>query len=458
VRQKLLVSTIHLLFCVVVCKSTFVKIDAYGVRNYRSFLDRAHVELRPLTLFFGYNSAGKSALLRALPLIAASCNETNGTPVAFGSPAARGATFQDLLPHPKLGPQRELTWDLSFQDSTSSSPISRVVAWTIRDLPELRRQVVEKFEIRETTGMETLRATWLPSSFEPRRLGSDYELSRGKQVLARLTIHFQGLIPSFISMGQVPIELQGILESIQQSMENLRRWSTSLQWLTSVRDLPRRSFSWRGSSPALLSANGEGAADVLAYDSLEEGQLIEQVSSWYQKHLGLRLRVVSSEDQFRLILEPLLNSPIQVNLVDAGEGLLQVLPVLVASARSSQTGSNSVMLVEEPESHLHPRLHAALAETFCELAASEDPPNIVLETHSENLLLRVQLAVASGQLTPDRVVVYWIRQLEDGRSQAERIDFDQFGRPSGNWPPGVFQEDLAQARQLISKQRERLTQ
>jgi predicted ATPase len=43
--------------------------------------------------------------------------------------------------------------------------------------------------------------------------------------------------------------------------------------------------------------------------------------------------------------------------------------------------------VEEPESHLHPGLHAALAERFCELAERGTDARLLVETHSENILL-----------------------------------------------------------------------
>ena len=435
-----------------------MKVEAFSLRNYRSFLDRTRVELRPLTLLFGYNSAGKSALLRSLPLIAASCNEQNGSPVALGSPVARGAAFQDLLPHPSLNPQRELAWELAFRDDASGGQTTGVVSWTIRDLPELRRQVVEKLELRETVGLDELKATWMPAVTGPGRLGTDYSLVLRNQTIEPVDLRFQGLIPRF-ETGTVTLsnEVRASLGSIQKVMESFQSWGQRVQWLTSVRDLPRRSFPWRGSAPDTIDPHGDGAADVLAYDQLEGSHVIEEVSKWYERNLGWRLKVVPVDDQFKLVLEPLLNSPVQVNLADAGEGLIQVLPVLVAAARTRRPGlSSGVLAVEEPESHLHPRLHAALAERFCELAALSAPPQIILETHSENMLLRIQLAVADGQLDPGRVVVYWVWQYEDGRSIAEPIFFDELGRPQGNWPPGVFQEDLDQARKLVTKQRERL--
>jgi len=107
--------------------------------------------------------------------------------------------------------------------------------------------------------------------------------------------------------------------------------------------------------------------------------------------------VVQREDSFRIVLEPLLDSPYQINIVDVGEGVAQVLPVLVACAMASE-GKIDILAVEEPESHLHPRLQMALAAHFCELARQSKPPKVLLETHSEQVLLRVQLEIAEGKL------------------------------------------------------------
>jgi hypothetical protein len=79
-----------------------------------------------------------------------------------------------------------------------------------------------------------------------------------------------------------------------------------------------------------------------------------------------------------------------------------------------------------------------------------------METHSENFLLRVQLAIVRGELAPEHVLVYWVRELEDGSGEAVRITFDELGRPEGDtWPPGVFSEDVEQARQIVLERRKR---
>ena len=136
--------------------------------------------------------------------------------------------------------------------------------------------------------------------------------------------------------------------------------------------------------------------------------------------------------------------------------MVQVLPVLVLGVQALQgeLGTDAVLTIEHPELHLHPAAERELAGFFCELARHEGAPRTLMETHSENFLLRVQLAIARGELAPERVLVYWVQELEDGSGQADPITFDALGRPVGDrWPPGVFSEDVEQARQLVLERR-----
>lgn len=428
-------------------------IKSIKLENFRSFVDEVTVQLRPLTLLFGYNSAGKSALLRGVPLIGASLRTQERAPVALVCPAARQASFSDLLPHPALSASRWLGISLRFQLRFAAAVEAGSITWRVRDLPDLKQQVVEEFECATESGLY-LKALWQPAASNSARPAYQYTVQTPHEPDAEVAISFQGLVPQFPEM---PEPWQKPLRMLKELLKDLRAERNNVQWLGSVRRTPDRHLRWRSTAPSMLEPDGSGAADILAYDDLAKGPLLGEVSAWYEKHLGWRLKVSQLADQFRLMMEPAMNSPVEVYFSDVGEGLLQVLSVLVTAARlrDSSGAAPRILAVEEPESHLHPRLHAALTEKFCELASLGDPPQIVVETHSENVLLRVQLAVAEGQLPPENVIVYWVRQSSDGRSRIDPVEFDPLGRPKGNWPPGVFAEDIEQARRLLEVQRRR---
>lgn len=88
---------------------------SYAVENYRGFRDLTEIELRPLTLLFGYNNTGKSALMRVLPLLADSVTPPPGAggPLNLTSAAVRQASFQDLRSRQSASPRIDfaLAWD-----------------------------------------------------------------------------------------------------------------------------------------------------------------------------------------------------------------------------------------------------------------------------------------------------------------------------------------------------------
>jgi predicted ATPase len=188
-------------------------------------------------------------------------------------------------------------------------------------------------------------------------------------------------------------------------------------------------------------------------------ELLAEVSSWYESVNQCALKVRDwPRDYFQVVLEHRRNASFEVDIADSGEGLGQLLPVLTAIAlgRRPEQGGPRILAIEEPESHLHPELQMKLAEYLCQPNEGRPLPHLVLETHSEHFLLSVQLHIALGKLSPENVVVYWVRQLEDGRSVADRVIFDENARPVGNsLPPGVFREDLEMARRILEARRSR---
>jgi len=409
-----------------------MSIQSFTLKNYRSFVDRTTIELRPLTLLFGYNNSGKSALLRALPLIMDSFKGQSRTPLALDSPAIRGSHFSDLLSH--ISGTQEFDIELSIFDYDFK--------WTIRHLPELKTHVASRYYFK--TGCCAINTQWLA---KPLKQKYEYDIQINNNDIYRKKLYFHGLLAddNESNIGDTKVEMEN----------KMYHENTHVQWLTSVRQPPLRNNPFKGSAPKYLEPDGRGAADILAYDSVfDELLILPKVSGWYEKNLQQKIVIEDVAEHFQIKLQRL-NSPCKVNIVDVGEGLIQVLPVLVACAMVSE-GNTNMLAIEEPESHLHPRLHAALAEHFFELAKQDKPPKVLLETHSENFLLRTQLEIARGELDPKLVMVYWVRQLEDGRSIAEPVVFDSKGRPQGEWPRDVFYTDIELSRQLVQERRKHL--
>jgi hypothetical protein len=129
---------------------------------------------------------------------------------------------------------------------------------------------------------------------------------------------------------------------------------------------------------------------------------------------------------------------------DVGSGLGYVLPVLCAVWVSEE----SIAIIQQPELHLHPALQAAIGDVFIESAASSH--QIIVETHSEHLLLRILRRIRQTSngvqadealcVRPDDVVVVYFDPRSDGTTAVKRLRISEDGDFLDRWPRGFFTE------------------
>lgn len=126
-------------------------------------------------------------------------------------------------------------------------------------------------------------------------------------------------------------------------------------------------------------------------------------------------------------------------LSSVGVGVSQILPILVMGLLSP---ANCLLIIEQPELHLHPYVQARLGDFFMGLAKCKK--QCLIETHSENLVSQLRLhIVQAGGLEKSDCMVYFVDQDEKGAAKFEKIEIS----PNGNilnWPEGFFDETMLQ--------------
>ncbi len=140
------------------------------------------------------------------------------------------------------------------------------------------------------------------------------------------------------------------------------------------------------------------------------------------------------------------NTGTPLTLCDVGFGLSQVLPILVQVV----IPGSKIILIEQPEIHLHPKMQTELADFFIKHSGI-DTNQLVIETHSEHLLLRIMRRIrettsgtikdSSLALNPEDVSVLYVESI-DGQSIVREMPLDENGELIKAWPGGFFEEGL----------------
>lgn len=145
------------------------------------------------------------------------------------------------------------------------------------------------------------------------------------------------------------------------------------------------------------------------------------------------------------------------SLVDVGFGISQILPTIV----EGMAGAASIICVDEPEVHMHPRLQAHVADFLIDTAVrSDNPKQWIVETHSELLARRIQTRMSQGRLSPDDVSVLYVDPPRPQRTTKAGIDMtssyiipirlDSEGDWRTRWPEGFFAESSKEIMKMLA--------
>lgn len=166
--------------------------------------------------------------------------------------------------------------------------------------------------------------------------------------------------------------------------------------------------------------------------------LIDQVEAWMgEVSPGTRLKIDAKSDVDLMSFQYSYGDSNPYRATNVGFGISYILPIIVAALASPP---GTIILIENPEAHLHPKGQVKIGELLA-LAASGGV-QVVIETHSDHVLNGIRLAVHGGKLDPKDVQLhYFQRQNKEGQAVTEVISpkIDRNGRID-RWPDGFFDE------------------
>lgn len=430
-----------------------------SISNFKSWRHIDSLELAPLTGLFGTNSSGKSSLLHLLLLLKRTAGSTDkGQILDFRKPP-EGIDFGSF---PEILYRHDLAKSLGFKlDWNPRSPVtikdpysdSFIVnnAKSIQFQCEIKQvgdgnQIVEQMEY--CVGGHKFRLTRDPERREY-QLGHEGEGFRFVRAVGR-----PWNLPSPVRFFRFPdqtsfrFQNSSFLAALESDFQSLL---DSIYHLGPLRDLPSREYGWTGGEPSDLGPRGERWIHALlaarkrgAYISpgyrRKKITLEQRVALWLQQ-LGLihsfTVEPIAKDSGLYKVKVQSDSRSTPVLIPDVGFGVSQILPVLIILYYVPE---GSVVLLEQPEIHLHPSVQSGLADVLLDAVKNRNI-QVVIESHSEHLLHRLTRRVAEDSVNPSDLALYFVSLDKDRAAVTNRLVLNMFGEVE-NWPKDFFGDDI----------------
>ncbi|ADL55557.1 DUF3696 domain-containing protein [Gallionella capsiferriformans] len=353
--------------------------------------DTLNLRLGPLTLLTGVNGGGKSSVMQALVLLSQTFRQQEwGRSLLLEGPELALGNAADVLN------QDSARRDLALGVTTDEQKVK----WSFR--AEDRRALSIELEHVELDGI-------------PVPLG----------------VSTRWLMPPACA-------------ETSQAVTALR----NLSWITAERTGPRELLPLRvADGHARVGHHGEMAAGLLYWRGEDEVNpalclpdtpptLFHQVRGYMQRFFpgcDLRVSPIEGVSAISLRLRSDSRSDFQ-RPQNVGFGLTQLFPIIV-SLLAARVGD--VLLIENPEVHLHPRAQQNIGILLAETAATGI--QVVLETHSDHVLNGVRLAVKQKKLPASDALIHFFAHRPGQAAVPESPTMDDDGRLN-SWPEGFFDQ------------------
>lgn len=365
-------------------------LEGLELRQFKCF-EKLDLPLGPLTLLSGSNASGKSSVLQALVLL-----------------------------HQTI---REHEWSTRLMLNGSSVQLGTVL--DVVDKIHGRRQL----EIGLVEGQQNFRWT--------------FQGDREEMSMATTRVLLDGI--NF----KEPSALRHLLPPEKYEMAStLATRLRDLTYITAERVGPREVYSLEDRQSArVVGPRGEHTLSVLyrvRSEPIRESMVVASVPPTGLKQIEARMgqffpgcrldvQLVSQANAVTLGIRTSDDTDFH-RPVHVGFGLTQVLPIVVAAVSARE---EDILLIENPEVHLHPAGQAFMGMFLAKVAASGT--QVIVETHSDHVLNGIRRTVKAGALPPDQVLLHFFRPRSGGLDQVVSPTLDAEGNID-LWPEGFFDQ------------------
>jgi len=377
------------------------------IENIRSFSGRHAIPIKPLTLLTGENSSGKSTLLAALSII----SDPYGSPLhpRFNEPPYALGNYESIATFDEGNSTYAPSFALGYKQSENQGiesittyinnqgwvRISSIAAKNNKSEGELKflwKPTEMDVDIRVMSEGNVYGPVLIPFGPEGQ---SDRSVNFSIFIAVTLLAHTIGSLNSTGKNLDMPIqEVSSLFSQRQQNALSI----------APIRTKPRRTYD-----EVTQEFAPEGGHIPFVLANVLDNPVLRTTIERFGSESGLytKLDVKKLGEQLSDPTQVMVTSSNRaINLINVGYGVSQILPVVVESILAKP---QTLLLVQQPEVHLHPRAQAALGSFFVDLTANGSK-QFVVETHSDYIIDRVRTEVARGIIPAEDVGILYLEK------------------------------------------------
>lgn len=449
-----------------------------SLTNFKKF-ENIDVPLNsPVTVILGENSSGKSSILKSILGLKQTISGSN----EYESWAAQGE-YVDLGTYPDYVHKRDIKEPFSIEVTleisktllprlTKSSTLTMKLTYDYESATSQARFLSITARFGETTDhswsltRQKTRQTYKLAMSDAliHTLEKIYlQNSRSTSGIKEKNLIFQHVEKLQFKLSTTNKELDIYTKIVQQTISVLSNYlDKSLFYLGPLRSSPSRSY-FRSSHSVAVGVKGEYTPNVLATLENRNRKVTHGISSYrksyesFQKWLKMvfpnhEAKTKTTEEVVKLKISNKKTIDYQSSeksdtITDVGFGFSQVFPILVQAAVMPE---NSILIIEQPELHLHPLAQTRLASVVAEAALQGK--RFIIETHSEHFIRGLQLAVSENRIDNkngiDREAVKFFYVKSDP-SLLQPLELNEYGEFTTEWPSGFFDESYKIMQKLL---------
>lgn len=249
----------------------------------------------------------------------------------------------------------------------------------------------------------------------------------------------------------------------------MSRLLNRIHYVGPLREYPKRLYQWTGEVPVHVGLKGDRAIEAILasrgrmfnFGPRMRRKSLDQLVAERLELMGLvrdfEVRILAKHrKEYEVLVKTGKKRP-SVLLTDVGFGVSQVLPVIV---ECFYVPAHAIVIFEQPEIHLHPRVQADLADLFVDAihareGGSSRNVQFIIESHSEHFLRRLQRRIADESLKKEEAALYFVH-TDDEAARIEELKVDEFGRIR-NWPQHFFGDAIGETERQMACMFERLS-